>query len=188
MNAAPCIDPQARLCLMRHLYALRHGGDCRKCEPAAEVVELLRGNPDQISDEKAPDLDREESLALEPGSEVRYQMELYRLGNGHSQDPEPNPEPQEAPAPVQSCGPLDLSALREALADLLRRQAKTRQKSVFLERLQTAYNAKAEKGLRIWAKGRFRIALEGVEGLTRQGSYLLLDAGVARFCFGGEGE
>lgn len=158
----PCIDPQARICLLRYLHALHHGLEgkpCHSCPPAAGTVAILRAEDAHkiTADTAAP------SPADQP---VQVQ-------------PEPQPTPH--------LEGLDLDTLREVLKPVVQRQTTTRQKSVYLERLQTGYNATALKEARIIGKKRFREALESIACLNVQGSWLILDKGAWSFCFGDEG-
>lgn len=151
-----CIDPQARICLLRHLHALRHGlreKPCYGCEPAAEAVALSRGV----------------SAALIVPEAVA--------------DPEPAiPAAIPLEAPKADPSGIDLNSLRRTLRPILAKQAKSGQQSVYLSRLQGLYNAEAPKGFRLTGNKRFCVAVSGIKGLATQGSWLLLDAGAREFC------
>lgn len=165
MNAnAACIDPQARLCLLRHIHALKHGlsaSPCRKCEPAAEVVAILR-------DESRP------KTKVEPQANVKALPVPVAAA------------PQVVTPPVLDG--LDLGALRKVLRPLLLKQDKSGQKSVYIERLLSLYNPAAPKGTRFGGKRRFSQALVSVPEISMQGAYVLLDAGARSLCMGEAGK
>lgn len=187
----PCLDPQARLCLLRHLHAVRHGLDgkpCHGCEPAAQVTAALREARERPIDlvergKVAIEGDGEDhSRSSHPWVDHAAPTERRHAGSEEAlpaaplrQEPEPTP-----PAPAPSS--LDLEALRAALLPFVQRQAKTGQKSMYLDRLQDAYNAAAPRAARITGRKRFASALAAVPGLSVQGSWLLLDRAAVTFC------
>jgi hypothetical protein len=175
MMTTDCIDLSARVCLLRYLYAMRHGRTdkpCYRCEPAAKVVAVMRG------EEAAPAA----SIPAAPSA----RGSLLRPASVPPVATQKVPKPSAASCQdrfrdVSPYG-LDLVALREVLRDLLKRQGKTGQKSVFLERLQSLCNAAARKGAKLRGKRDFREALQAVPNLSLQGAYLLLDNGAWAFC------
>jgi len=166
---APCIDPQARLCLLRHLHALKHGLDgksCHDCQPAAETVAALR-------------VPREQAATPESGPDASVPPPT---------EPSPGQVQHTPPPPTRSTPsvPLDLATLREVLSQPLLKQNKTGQRAIYLDRLHDGYNKAALREHRIPGKRKFRESLECIVALHVNGAWLNLDRGAWEFCFGGE--